>query len=175
MKFSVHGPFDVPSSEGIIDTSPAAKKDFWNSVDDAKQGLSSACGCYIFVLKAKRGSLPWYVGRTTKRTSKGETLGAHQIGHYDIAMDKKVGVKAQLFFLAKETTAGKFAKPSKNSHRDIEFLEIFLFGIALNRNAALSNAKDTKSLRSICVPGVINSPQRRPYRQESKLKSALGL
>ncbi|WP_147292956.1 hypothetical protein [Dyella psychrodurans] len=175
MNFSVHGPFEIPRIKGLIDTSIAAKKAFWQSVDSTSPGLSSACGCYVFSVKARRGALPWYVGLTTKRTFKDESLGAHQINHYNPAIVNKVGVKAQLFFLAKETSSGKYAKPSKNPHRDIEFLETFLFGIALNRNPALRNARNLKFLRNICVPGVVNSPQRRPYKPERELKSALGL
>jgi hypothetical protein len=175
MKFSVHGPFEVPRHNGLVDTSATAKKTFWHAVESKSPSLSSACGCYIFVVKARRGALPWYVGLTTRRTFKAEALGAHQINHYNPALVKKVGVKAQLFFLAKETPSGRFAKPSKNSHRDVKFLEIFLFGVALNRNSALRNAKNTKFLKGICVPGVINSPQRPPHKQDRALKSALGL
>lgn len=102
-------------------------------------GLSSACGCYVFVVKAKRGALPWYIGLTTKRTFKGEAYGAYQINHYNPTVVGKVGVVAQLFFLAKETPTGRFTKPSANSHKDIEYLETFLFGVALNRNPRLRN------------------------------------
>jgi hypothetical protein len=174
MKFSVHGPFEVSRLNSLVDASSAARKVFWHVVEASEPGLSSACGCYIFVVKAKRGTLPWYIG-LTKRTFKLEALGSHQVNHYNPALVGKVGVKAQLFFLAKTTPTGRFAKPSKNSHADVEFLETFLFGVALNRNAALRNAKNTKFLRNISVPGVINSPKRRPTGSESKLSAALGL
>lgn len=175
MKFAVYGPFDMPRTGGLIDNSAAAKKLFWQSVESAVPGLSMACGCYVFVVKAKRGALPWYVGLTTKRTFKGEAYGAFQVNHYNPPVVGKVGVTGQMFLIAKETPTGRFAKPSANSHKDIEYLETFLFGVALNRNANLRNAKNTKFLKNICVPGVINSPQRKPNKHERALKAAFGL
>jgi hypothetical protein len=175
MKFSVYGPFDLPRSNGLVDNSTSGKKGFWTSVETACPTLSGACGVYVFVVKARRGSLPWYVGLTTKRNFKSEAFGAHQVNHYNPAIVGKNGVSAQLYFLAKQTPTGRFAKPSNRSHKDIEFLETFMFGVALNRNGKLRNAKNTKFLKTICVPGVINSPQRKPSKSERSLKSALGL
>lgn len=175
MKFSIHGPFDVPRINGLVDNSAASKKAFWEAVDTKVEGLSSACGCYIFVVKAKRGALPWYVGRTTKQNFRGEAFGAHQINHYNHALANKVGVKGQLFFLSKETPTGRFAKSSGNSHSDVEFLETLMFGVGLNRNHQLRNAKNTTFLKNLVVPGVLNSPQRPPTNPERALKMALGL
>jgi len=175
MKFSVHGPFEIPRINGIVDNSAASKKSFWESVEKKCSGLSAACGCYVFVVKARRGALPWYVGRTTRQSFKGEAFGAHQIIHYNHALVGKVGVKAQLFFLAKETPTGRFAKSSGNSHDDIEFLETLMFGIGLNRNHQLRNAKNTAFLKNLVVPGVLNSPQRPPTKSERALKVSLGL
>lgn len=175
MKFKVFGPFDMPRTNGLVDNSASAKKSFWESVDTTCPGLPDACGVYVFVVKARRGALPWYVGLTTKRNFKNEAFGAHQVNHYNAAVAGKTGVKAQLYFLAKKTPVGRFAKPSSNSHKDVEFLETLMFGIALNRNRNLRNAKNTKFLKSICVPGVINSPQGKPDKAERSLKGALGL
>lgn len=174
MKFSIHGPVDLPRAKGLIDSSAVAKKTLWQRVSELDPELPSACGCYIFVVKARRGTLPWYIG-LTKRTFKAEALGAHQINHYNLALAEKTGVAPQLFFLAKETPTGKFAKPSRDAHKDVEFLETLLFGIALNRNPALRNTKNTKFLKNVCVPAIINSPARKPNKQELALKAALGL
>lgn len=175
MNFDVYGPFEVPRAHGLIDRNQKVKAAFWNTADSVVPGLSSACGCYIFAVKARRGTLPWYVGLTTKRTFKVEALGPHQINHYDPAIVGKVGVKPQLFFVAKKTPSGRFAKPSSNSHPDVEFLEKFLFGIALNRNVRLSNTRNTRFLKSMSVPGVLNSPRRKPRMAEKALKEMLGL
>ena len=175
MKFSVYGPYELPRQNGLIDTTAKSKKSFWADVDAKVAGLSEACGCYIYVVRAKRGALPWYVGLTTKRSFKLEAIGLHQVNHYNQAIAQKVGVKPQLYFLAKETPKRRFAKPSKNSHSDIEFLEMFMFGIALNRNGGLRNSKNTKHLKTLVVPGVINTPQRPPTKDERSLNAALGL
>lgn len=176
MKFSVHGPFELPRKKnGLIDTDAASKKTFWATVETEIADLPDACGCYIFVVKAKRGALPWYVGRTTKRNFKNEALGSHQINHYNQAVANKIGIKAQLFFLSKLTPTRRFAKSSGNSHSDIEFLETLMFGIGLNRNQQLRNSKNTKFLKNLVVPSILNSPQRKPTISEKTLKEALGL
>jgi hypothetical protein len=175
MKFEVHGPFDLPKMKGLVDNSAKSKRAFWDAVAKVSPGVPDACGCYVYAVKAKRGTSPWYVGITTKRTFRDESLGAHQLGHYNPAIAQKVGVTPQLFFLAKNTPEGRFAKPSLNRHRDVEFLEKFMFGIALNRNSSLSNSKNTKFLKGMVVPGVLNSPQRKPKACEKAFKRVLGL
>ena len=64
---------------------------------------------------------------------------------------------------------------SSNPQKDVEFMEKFMFGIALNRNSSLSNSKNTKFLKTMSVPGVLNSPQRQPKVPEKALKSVFGL
>lgn len=175
MNFEIHGPFDLPKANGLVDKAAKSKKAFWATVEKLSPGVPDACGCYVYVVKARRGSLPWYVGITTKRTFRAEALGAHQLNHYNPAVAQKVGVTPQLFFLVKKTLHGRFAKPSSNPHRDIEFLEKFMFGVALNRNESLSNSKNTRFLKSMIVPGVLNTPRRKPKAPEKALKNALGL
>ena len=176
MIFSVHGPFPIPRQKNrLLDASSTAKNEFWKAVNKTEPALSEACGCYVYCVRARRGTLPWYVGRTAKATFRSEALGAYQVNHYNNTIQGKNGVQPQLFFLAKETPAGRFAKPSVNSHDDIEFLETFLFGIALSRNPNLRNSKHTRFLRNLIVAGIINSPARRPSPSERLLKSALSL
>jgi hypothetical protein len=175
MKFTVHGPFEVPRDNGLIDTRAVAKRTFWENVDAGVDGLSNACGVYVFVIRARRGSLPWYVGLTTTRDFGAESLGLHQTNHYNHALGRKIGVRPELYFLAKQTPTGRFAKPSQNSHSDIEFLETLMFGVALNRNPDLRNSKNTRFLKNIVVPGILNSPQRPPTANERAFKAVLGL
>lgn len=175
MKFEVFGPFDLPTSKGLIDNAAKSKKIFWATVENKAPGVSDACGCYVFVVKARRGTLPWYVGITTKRTFRAEALGAHQLVHYNFAIAEKVGVKPQLFLLAKKTPSDRFSKPSPNSQKDVEFLEKFMFGVALIRNASLRNSKNTKFLKSMVVPGILNSPQGQPRVTDKALRNVLGL
>ena len=175
MNFEISGPFDLPKLNGLIDNANRSKKDFWDAVERRAPGTPDACGCYVFVVKARRGTLPWYVGITTKRTFRAEALGADQLAHYNPAIAQKVGVTPQLFFLAKRTPSGRFAKPSQNAQKDVEFLEKFMFGIALNRNGALRNSRNTKFLKNMVVPCVLNSPRGRRKAPEIALKDVLGL
>ena len=174
MYFEIQGPYEIPRVMGLIDNSARSKKMFWATVSKDVPNLPEACGCYIFTVKATRGALPWYVGRTTKRTFKHEALGSHQVNHYNQALGEKVGVKPQLFFIAKQTPSGRPAKPSQNSHKDIEFLETYLIGVALKRNPGLRNAKSIKFWKNLVAPGIINSPQRPPTTPERAIKEALG-
>ncbi|CAN5444377.1 hypothetical protein BH09GEM1_BH09GEM1_07630 [soil metagenome] len=179
MTFGVYGPFEITRLNTLVDSTAAAKKTFWADVDSRVPGLSTACGCYIMVVRAKRGALPWYVGLTTKRTFAKEAYNAHQVNHYNNALTNpfgiKVGVRPELYLLPKETPTGRFAQPSQKAHLDIEFLETFLFGVAINRNPAMRNTKNTKFLRTLVVPGIINTPRRAPRVAEQSLKAALGL
>jgi hypothetical protein len=169
MKFSVHGPFKLPRENGIIDTGEI--NTFWEGVDTTGgEGLSAACGCYIFT----RSNVPWYVGRTTNNSFRGEATGHHKLNHYNRALAARNGVP-QLYFIAKRTPGGGFAAPTTNRHRDIEFLEKFLIGIALSRNAGLFNVGNAQFFNNIIVPGIINTPQRPPTTEERSLRRALGL
>ena len=175
MDFSVHGPFDVIRISTLVDNSAKAKNAFWAAVDQAVPNLSSACGCYIFVIRKNSNARPWYVGLTTKRTFRDEVFGLHQVNHYNHALGEAGRGTGQVFLVAKKTPGGKFKKPSPNSLPAIEFLETFLFGVALNQNARLRNSKNTKFLRNVVVPGVINTPVRAPTNSEKSLRAALGL
>jgi len=175
MNFEIFGPFDLPKLKGLVDNAMRSKRAFWDAVEQGAPGAPDACGCYVYVVKARRGTLPWYVGMTTKRTFRAEALGTHQLAHYNPAIAQKVGVTPQLFFLAKKTPSDRFAKPSQNAQKDVEFLEKFMFGIALNRNGSLSNSKNTKFLKKMVVPGVLNSPRGRHKAPEKALKNALDL
>ena len=119
MKFSIHGPFDLPRENGLIDSSAHSKRVFWKQVEECVPGLSDACGCYVFVLKAGRGALPWYVGLTQKNTFRGEAIGSHQVSHYDRALAGKTRSKAQLFFIAKQTPTERFANGEFPARRGV--------------------------------------------------------
>ena len=174
MNFAIYGPYEIPRTpNGQADFTAASKKKFWAPVDESDPGLPDACGCYIFVVKARHGTLPWYVGLTTKRTFREEALKDHKMIRYDQALSLKVGVKPMLFLLAKKTPLGQFAKPSRNSHKDIEFLEKFIFARALNRNPKLLNTKNTRFLKNLRVPGVLNSPKGRPTESVHAMKAVL--
>ncbi len=172
MKFGVYGGFEIrrkKNRHGVFD------KDFWESVDDTMDGLPDACGCYVFALQNGANIVAWYVGKTERRTFKTECFQSAKINYYNEALVDHRGTPL-LFLLPRLTDSGtKFSKPTTTGYRDIDFLETLLIGMALERNRHLMNVTKTRLLREIVVPGVINSPQKRPPQPVVALRDALGV
>ncbi|WP_333677202.1 hypothetical protein [Dyella sp.] len=175
MKFSVHGPFRLPFHNRLINSAASEKKNFWEVVDSEESNLSEACGCYIFVIRKNSKALPWYIGLTTKRSFKKEVLGLHQINHYNQAIGNARRGWPEVYLLAKRTPGDRFARPSARAQGDIEFLETFMFGVGLNANGKLRNSRNTRFLRAVTVPGIINTPRRAPTTSERALRKDMGL
>jgi hypothetical protein len=172
MRFQVYGGFEIarkPNRHGVFDNS------FWHQVTDKHEDLPDACGCYIFALQHGNNIVSWYVGKTEKRTFHKECFQATKINYYNEVLVDHTGTPL-LFLLARMTGSGrKFSKPTHSGYRDIDFLETMLIGMALEQNENLTNVKNTKLLREMVVPGVINSPQARPTSPVADLRNALGL
>ncbi len=158
MLFTIHGPFEIEKSKnGLINSASDAKRRFWANVENEIHGLSEACGCYLFAVKAAHGIKPWYIGLTSKRSFAKECVGAHQLKIYDNVVAGKKGTPL-LYLLAKRTKSGKFRKPSKNFQTSVGFLETLLIGAGIEKNRHLQNVSKTRYLREMIVPGLLNSP-----------------
>lgn len=153
MNYSIYGAWEIPRKNGIINNSNEMKKIFWEDIEEDTKGLSGACGCYVFSLQNR----PWYVGMASKQPFVKECFAAHKINLYNQALSEYKKAVPYLYFLTKNTPSGNFAQPSKNGHKDIEFLESMLIGQGVNRNPELLNIKGTKMLRELNVPGIINT------------------
>lgn len=179
MDFRVYGPFEIPrTSTGLISYAAAEKRAFWEMVNAQDDGLSTACGCYIFALQPPGGGArPWYVGRTkNQRGFRNECFASHKLVHYHAALSRYEKAIPQLYLVAKITPTTKaFAKPNAKGHQDVAELEDFLIGIAYSRNRDLVNVQGTKFLREARIPGVLNSPPGIPGTAASALKHTLGL
>lgn len=56
---------------GIIAGDRESIANFWDRANnEAEEGLSDSVGCYIFSIRAGKGSLPWYVGMAEKQSFK---------------------------------------------------------------------------------------------------------
>jgi len=117
-------------------------KSFWTQVDDAKAGLSRACGCYVFALKNGSSLKPWYVGKAERQAFHEECFSPAKRLIFNDVLLKRNGTPL-LFFLPRLTPKRKLCKPTAWKLRDIEFLETMLIGIALEQNASLANIKKT--------------------------------
>ena len=156
MQYYVYGPYEMAREDGGLAISRRRddKKAFWAAVDQGEKGLPEACGCYVLVIRG----VAWYVGLAAAQGFRQEIFQHHKLLLYSEAL-RKVGGRAQFIFIAKATPSDRFSKPSKNGHRDIRWLEQLLIGLAIVRNDGLRNIKDTKLLREMHVPGIINSNQ----------------
>jgi hypothetical protein len=171
MRYSVHGPFEVPRSGNIVSRQRIDRDGFWGRVEGVEECLRGACGCYVLSIRSRA----WYVGMAEKQSFRQECFSPHKIVQYDAALNEVQGIP-YLLFLARLTPTGQFSSPSQNGHRDIRLLEKLLIGSALARNPDLRNVKDTMLLREMNVPGVLNS-ERGQARADAvqALRAALGI
>lgn len=160
MHFEIHGPFDLERNhKSLIDNSAESKREFWDYVDEVELKLPKACGCYVFAVKASRGTLPWYVGKAEKRSFDRECLSAHKINHFNNVVAGRKGIPV-LFLLPQVTKNGTFRKPTKSKRPAISALESLLIGMAMSRNRRMVNIKGTKMARNLQVEGFLNTPRR---------------
>ncbi len=78
-----------------------------------------------------------------------------------------------MLFLAKWTPGERWAKASKHGHGDVQFLEKMLIGQAVRRNPGVANVANTKMLRDMVVPGLLNTPNGRQGETVAYLRSLL--
>ena len=158
MKYEVYGPcFLTQKANGTIPRVVHRKKgNFFKTMEDQREGLSKAFGCYVFCTQWGEKLKPWYVGQTK---GKGglffESTHATKIaGYNEIFSDFKNYPTACLLYVARLTPRGKFAKANTT---EFDWLEKFLITQALDENPELLNVKHTKLLRRILIPGVLGS------------------
>jgi len=173
MRYSIHGPFELKTKNGLVDRSRKAQQAFWAEIESSVSTLPSACGCYLFATRAAKGIKPWYVGLAAKQSFKNECFGSQKINIYNDVLAGRQKGKPLLFLIAKKTKGEKFAKPSKNGHRASTYLETLMIGVALEKNHELMNIKKTKYLRGMCVPCLINTPNGKPSKSEQAFNKAM--
>ena len=165
MNFDVFGGFPI-SGAGV-------DFEFWQSVDKERSGLSRACGCYIFAIRNGNNVMAWYVGKTEKQTFRARMSSRAHRSRLK-RLSEEYG-ELQIVLLAALTNTGRFMQPRENGCPDIDFLEKMLIGMALRKNAKLSNIAITRMLNNMSVPGVLNSRPGQPTRAARVLKNALGI
>src|SRR5271165_4152715 len=117
------------------------------------EGLSDACGCYVFATKAAKGYTPWYVGQTKKAGLFKEALSPSKLNHYNKIVNT-VGGLPILFLLPLLTEGERFHKSSEHLP-EIDFLEKWLIGEALQKNENLINVQHAEFLKRFRVKGVL--------------------
>ncbi len=156
MLFEIYGGFAIArkhNKHGEFDEA------FRRSVKESENELPDACGCSIFAIQNGNNIVPWYVGKTERRTFKNECFQPTKINYDKEALVDHRGAPL-LFLLPRLTASGKkFSKPTAGSYKDIDYLETLLIGMALEKNGEIFNVRKTALLREMVVPGVINSPK----------------
>jgi hypothetical protein len=158
MHFDVAGPFELSRfglKKLITDNSVKVLKP---TLDAWEEGLSEACGCYVFAIRAGKGCSPYYVGQACKRSILIEALNPSNREKYNKALSERKGTPL-LFFIALRTPTGKFRKKSQVSGglAYVDFLERWLIAASIEKNERLINNKETRFLRNMHVVGVFNA------------------
>jgi hypothetical protein len=169
--YKVFGPYRIRRDGRLISKTAEHLRAFWSEVEAESKGLPDACGCYVFSIRRRA----WYVGLAEKQSFCRECFALHKLNQYNYSLHHVSG-EPQLHLIAKLTPTGRFASPSVRGHRDIQFLETLLIGMALNQNEDLQNIRGTKFLREMRVPGILRTARGEgrlgPVRS---LRDALGM
>ena len=132
-------------------------------------GILNKMGVYIFCIRASGGTLPWYVGKTS-RTLAQEIMDSDKLVKYnDILYARKKGVPC-FYFLAPRSPKGvKVA----NSH--LPAIEESMIAIAYERNHELANINSTKG--SWSIDGIMGGDggKRRLTREENDFCKVMGI
>lgn len=161
MKFKACGPFRLPRiKRKLIDSTAAARREFWAEVEEEYPGLSEACGCYVFGIQSGGGTLPWYVGKAEKQPFRKECLTSHKANHYNMSIVGRTG-RPVLFLVPQVTKVGRYRSPTVGQRKAIQELESLLIGMGVARNPNISNIMGTKFYQQLEVEGFLNSRKSR--------------
>ena len=173
MKFEPFGPFEIPRKEnGLVNAEDTASV-FWSAAETDNKGLADAVGCYIFSIRAGRGSLPWYVGKAEKQSFRKECFAPHKLNIYNEQVASRKGTPL-LTLVTRFNPSGSYSGPRSSGYNDIPFLENMLIGLAVQRNPELANARNTKFMREMVIPGVLNSPKGKNPSRVNEFKELVG-
>lgn len=169
MKFSVHGPYVIPRKglkKNIVDD--ASLPLFWEDIDYDEEGISGGIGCYIFAVKAAKGIVPWYVGKTNKQRFSKECFTDRNIKIINHIIDENFGTPIVMLIAQRTANNGTLKKPSATEIKEITELEKLLISFALHKNPEIKNYQHTRLFRNLVVPGIINTP---PGGQSNSVKA----
>lgn len=159
MHFHTWGPFRF---EKTLATESRWKAEFWQdqvSKQETSYGwpggdIKSAIGCYMFATKTRTKYTPWYVGKTTAKLGfQSEIFQPHKLDHYASALEVSKQTHGFIFLFPLIAKNGKLSH-AKSSYFTIAWLEKTLIGMALSKNPALLNLRDTLRHRNVWVEGV---------------------
>lgn len=169
MNYRPFGPFEVPLKEGDIKTriESADIKRFWEDVD--VEGLESACGIYVFVIKTPKNEKVWYVGKAQRQSFGRECFTAHKLVQYHDAIAIQPTGKPMMYLVARMRNLKTFSKPtsSERGFSEMDFVENMFITYGYKNNSKIRNSRSTKNAEELVVEGFYNSENRK--RKATKL------
>ena len=109
-----------------------------------------------------------------RRHSRDECFQPAKLNHYNnVLSDTAKGTPVTDPRRAAYPQRKSWLKPS--NVKEADFVEQHLIAHALSKNNDLMNKKDTKFLRDLRIPGVLNSPKGKPSVGASLLRLTLGI
>lgn len=174
MDFEIAGPFEVSRHGNKQMITKQSLKDLKYTLEEWDEGLSTACGCYVFAIRAGHGYTPYYVGQASKRAIADEALNPSNREKYNIVLGHGRG-RPVLFALPMLTPQGRYRKRRQVDGRlpEMNFLERWLITTAIQKNSEIVNNKETKFLRKIHVSGLLNSKRGESTTASRLLSKAL--
>jgi hypothetical protein len=161
--FEVRGPFLLKVKKG-----PGGKyipsesvRDFWDQTAKYKDRR----GCYVFCIRASRGTRPVYIGKATKSYGR-EIFTPSKMEHYYRALAHSGKGTPIFYFVCYPPKKGK----TNGSH--IDQLETFLIQQGKYVSASLQNKKKVQ-VEKWSINGVLRSTQGKPSSAAKNLKSFL--
>jgi len=167
MSFQTCGPFELDdwSSDGVDAFYAAIKKE--------DPHLVTAIGVYVIAIKKGKKLIPYYVGKTDKR-SFGHRLKEHIDGEKVEPLFHQFG-KVYFFLIARLTPGGRMKKPSSKGSNTIDRLEYALIGTSLLKNPDLLNKTQRKSHANLRVPGYMNRDAKTENKSAKLFAEMLGM
>lgn len=133
-------------------------------------------GCYVYFVRAGKGSIPIYVGSTTERTLGSEAFTHTNLHHHCLQYLARYK-KATLFitFIVPKDKADQNAKTRRGKcpKKTILKLEKVLTALAFRKNRNLLN-KQNRGLQEFFIPGAINTNAGRPTTAVAEFKDMMG-
>jgi len=112
--YRVLGPIEIPwGDDRYIETRDLGG--FWSAPEQARPGISTSHGIYLFAMRAGHGYTPWYVGKTSARRGfSDEVCQPHKLGHYNAVVHRYQRGTPVLFLIYPVTEVhSSLRKPSK--------------------------------------------------------------
>lgn len=166
MNFQTHGPFE------FNEWSPEGVRAFYRVFTAERPELESAIGVYVVAVKRGKKLIPYYVGKTDKRS-----FGKRLKEHFDSGMlERLFGQFGKIYFflIPRVTPTGKIKKPNGKVLDSINHLEFALIGTCLLQNPDLLNKKQRVFHANFQVPGYINRDVKNENKSAKHFADMLG-